>query len=109
MNINELKDWIKKNIPVKYVYISRAPYFIKGSQAYNIYYNSRMPNIKLSLSHIQNQDVFSNMITMGGTVKSVRFERPILIDNYTKPLYANSVFNFIDLAGDFLTKIETPA
>ena len=107
MTPEELGDLLRNNIPANYFYIARAPYSVKGTTAYNIFFNTRLPNSRLSTSHIANQDVFTTMSMINNRLTPIKFERPVLIDEYSRTISPNSTFNFIDLAGDFLTGEKT--
>ena len=102
MNIEDLKTLLQKAVPsVKYFYIQRIPLSIKGVPSYNIYFNTRIPTAKLSISAIAKQDVFSTVIVMGGKIKRLKAEIPLPIESYSRPILPNAIINFVDLAGEF--------
>ena len=107
MTAKELLVKLRKNVPANYFYIARTPYSVKGIQVYSIFFNTRIPNTRISTSTIAHQDVFNTIGLQNNKLRRFRTERPMLLDEYTKSIIPNSIFNFIDLAGEFLTHEKT--
>jgi hypothetical protein len=104
MTANEFKASIEDKIPSKYIYISRNMYTVKGVPIYIIYFNSRIPNSKISLSSINQQHALKVQGLFGNTSKSLEFDNPILLDEYSKEIRPNSIVIFADLAGNYISK-----
>jgi len=102
MTNDELKVIVQQIVPVKYIYIQDVPYATKGLRTYNIYFNSRIKNAKLSLTSIDNQNIFLTYRISGESISALSAHNPILLDEYTRPILDNSILNLIDLAGDYL-------
>ena len=103
----DFKSRIENNIPAKYVYISRNIYTVKGVPMYLVYYNSRIPNTKISKSVIAKQHTVTIQGMFGTTIQDIRFEPPLLIDEYSREIRPNSILVFIDIAGGYISKPNT--
>jgi hypothetical protein len=104
MTLEQLKEFVARNVPSRYVYISSNPYTAKGVAVYNLYYNSHLSSSKLNSSTVENQRIFSSFLMTSSFPSQLSFSPPMLLDTYTKPLKPNSIVNFIDLSGQFLAK-----
>ncbi len=104
MRADQFKDHIQGKIPAKYIYISRNIYTVKGIPIYLLYYNSRIPNSKISRDVVKRQHVLKVRALFGETIRPIQFESPLLLDEYTKEIRPNSITIFVDLAGSYMSK-----
>ena len=100
----DMKEFIFDKLQVKSIYIARAPYTVKGVAMYIIFFNSRLPGSNISVTSITNQSIFKSFLVLNGGIHDLRLEEPLPLREYSKTIRPNSIFTFIDLAGDFLAK-----
>ena len=81
MTVNDFKSSIEGKIPAKYLYISRNMYSVKGIPIYLIYFNSRIPNTKISRSVINKQHTLRVQDVVGRRMGPVHFSMPRQHDN----------------------------
>lgn len=99
----DLYNEVKDHIPSEYLYISKNLYTVKGLPFYTIYYNSRIPNSKLSPSAINYQNISTTTAFSNSKMKIIENSKPILLQNYTREIRTNSIIQYIDLAGDYMS------
>lgn len=104
MTAEEFKQQITGQIPAKYLYISRNMYSVKGIPIYLIYFNSRIPNVKMSKGVINKQHTLKVKEITGRRMGRVSFSAPLLLDEYTREIRDNSLVLFIDLAGSYISR-----
>ena len=77
-------------------------YATKGVPIYLVYYNSRIPNVKISKSMIKKQHILNVESMVGNHPSPLAFEMPLLLREYSKEIRTNSILIYIDLAGSYM-------
>jgi hypothetical protein len=104
MTSTKFKKLIEGKIPAKYIYISKDNYGVKSVPIYLIYYNSRVPNSKISTDSVSHERVFHGLKFNGADLQNLTFSAPVLLENYNSEIRANSLIFFVDLSGNFMSK-----
>jgi len=102
MTAAEFKNSLKGRIPANYLYISRNMYSVKGLVIYLVYFNSRLPNVKISRSVVNKQHTLRVHSITGSQLTPAHFTVPVSLEDYSREIRQNSLIIYTDLAGDYM-------